>query len=202
MKQNIVNEVNEILRLLKEGHRCYAEAAKRYYTLTNKRPDEDIDGFLIRNGVSNSTLQRLEQVGRGDLHPDLMLESCTIRNRLMDLPVTEQQKILTQPIPVVKEREGEPVTEYKRLAEMNDREKLQAVGVPAAEQIKAIAETNRFQKLKQQRAIANDQGVQILMPGFYPWEFFHAEEERVKKNAKPVTASELQDKLRANQVAA
>lgn len=202
MKQNIQNELNEIISLLKQGRDCMAKAAKKYYDMTNKYPDEDIDGYMIRNGVSATELQRLEQVGRGDLHPDLMLESGTIRNRLMDLPETDQERILNQPIPIVKEREGKLITEYKRLPEMNASEKVQSIGVPVTEQRKAIDAARKFQKLKEHSFIANEKGINVFMPGFISWEAVHAAEARALKEAKPVTAKELQEALKANQVLA
>ena len=57
--------------------------------------------------ISNSMLNQLEAVGRGQMHPRLALTANPGFQRLRGLPYSDQERLLSEPVELLVEHEGE-----------------------------------------------------------------------------------------------
>ena len=101
MQIKIDKEVAQIIDLINRGIQCWTDAGK----LLAKNMDEDPE-FIEKicdfcKDISPEALYRLEQVGRGQLHPTLLLNDTPGVRRLRRLPYSLQKKHATEPLTVI-----------------------------------------------------------------------------------------------------
>jgi len=101
MQIKIDKEAAQIIDLINRGIQCWTDAGK----LLAKNMDEDPE-FIEKicdfcKDISPEALYRLEQVGRGQLHPTLLLNDTPGVRRLRRLPYSLQKKHATEPLTVI-----------------------------------------------------------------------------------------------------
>ena len=106
-KQDKSYVVSEKLKsIAKEIISIWSNAADDMYKgclLYVKRLDEmpELKPYLVSQGVDPAHLRRFEEVGRGKLHPQLTFKSGSQYNRLARCPLSEQEKYISSPVPVL-----------------------------------------------------------------------------------------------------
>lgn len=97
----INKDAEQIVDLINRGIQCWTDAGK----LLAKNMDEDPE-FIEKvcdfcKDISPEALYRLEQVGRGQLYPSLLLNDSPGVRRLRRLPYSLQKKHATEPLTVI-----------------------------------------------------------------------------------------------------
>ena len=87
---------------------------------------------LIEHGVNRELIRRLEGLGRGSIHPELVFSTSPGAIRLLKLPLSEQQQALNQGTEVLDD--DETTTRIIPVSELTREQAKQAIGKSLTEQ--------------------------------------------------------------------
>jgi hypothetical protein len=128
-----ITERNEriasFLALLDGSINSLVEAGKLLVSMIEDKPDIFEDILRVAPHIKPTTLDQLELIGRGKLHPILMFDDSPAARRAMSLPYKDQQRVLDHPMAVVSRVDGGFKTEQKRFNEMTREEAVVAIDV-------------------------------------------------------------------------
>lgn len=148
-----------------------------------------------------SMLTMLEQVGRKELLPELLLDGSVGAKRLGDLPYKVQAEVYTKSVPVLKavERGGFEVR-HKTVGELTPAEATQVIAgdrlLNVAEQQQVIRVRAEAREQRKLRYVADANGVQFQNDPYFTW----AELEAVIAKHRPAALKDLSANLVANQI--
>lgn len=103
------------------GAQSIAEGCKLYVQAL----DQDVDAarkFMRERGISEAFLDLFESVGRGRIHPRLLVMPCPANVRLQRMPLAEQDRLLTAGVEVVQWTGNESKVVVKSVSELTKQE--------------------------------------------------------------------------------
>jgi len=107
-------KINAGAQTIKEGCELYVKAL-----------DKDLDGarkFMREHGITDEFLDLFEAVGRGRIHPRLLVMPCPANTRLQRAPLAEQERLLSVGVELVEMVNGEPKLVIKPVSELSKLE--------------------------------------------------------------------------------
>lgn len=130
-------------QLVNEGIEAWSKAGKLLVQMLEAFPEARSTIMQKCPSISLSTLMTFEKIGRRQVSPHLLLESCYAAKKLLSFPVELQERLLQEPIQVVTDvRQGKPVVRKINLRSLTKSEADRAfsdVGLrPESEQAEMI----------------------------------------------------------------
>lgn len=110
MKNELVlkEEITEIKDLVVRGVQAWAEAGSRLVRLLDD--GHQLDQLAEQVGFSQDILTKLVAVGRGHIHPDLLLHTSPAAQMLLGCDVSEQRRYIEQPLELMVLHDDQPQT--------------------------------------------------------------------------------------------
>lgn len=119
MKPNLVkSNIARFIDLLRSGSESWREAGRLLCEMVDADPNI-YDRIIAENpGVKLAALETLEQIGRHDIDPNLLLDNKPAIRRVLELPPAVAHELIESGVPVVVKDNGGSRTVTKKLDEM------------------------------------------------------------------------------------
>lgn len=145
MKNELVlkDEITEIRELVVQGVQAWTEAGSRLVRLLDD--GHQLEQLAEQAGLGQDILTRLVAVGRGRIHPDLLLHTSPAAKLLRGCDVSVQRRYIEQPLELLVLRDDQPQTLQVKLDALTP------------EQARQVMDRNHVRDLAEQRAWLEDQ---------------------------------------------
>lgn len=113
------SKINAGAQTIKEGCELYVQAL-----------DQDLESarkFMRDHGITDEFLDLFEAVGRGRIHPRLLVMPCPANTRLQRAPLAEQERLLSAGVELVEFVNGEAKVRIKPVSELTKLEAATAL---------------------------------------------------------------------------
>lgn len=133
------DKIRQIRECLQRGQKEFALAGELVVEIIEKtgKSLEDLSGAL---NIPMDILAKLERIGRKQLNPELWMADFAAASKMMRLPLSEQNRLMREPVEVFVMKDGNP-----------DKMCL-PVAVLTAPQVKQVFARNYVRPLAEQRA--------------------------------------------------
>jgi len=121
--------ISRILAAIVKGMEAFVEAGQMLVAYLKVEPDAYAKIVAAEPRISVGLLEQLEAVGRGAMHPDLLVAEGPGIERAKRLPYSEQVKVLTEPVEVLIEKpDGSTDVLLVDVRHMSDLQARQTMG--------------------------------------------------------------------------